>query len=207
MSNLNTVSEMVAAAGASRIDILNEMVSGREVLQKLRSGRYSKLVIASHGSDVATEMTDGLLDPELIIQALNESLGVPLVLRWMFNHRGMNVILFNSCESIEQVSVIFRKVPSMKYGIGWAGQITDDAARTFSVTFFTTLGVSEDTQQAFDTGCLAIQKFHPNHRLPILLNGRVLRDKLRTALFVAMVGWAISVMLILVDIFFFHLWP
>jgi hypothetical protein len=156
-SSIDAVAELIAAVGAGRADILYGIVPGREVIQRIRAGSYTALLIVAHGNRDALAMSDGLLNAALLEEAIRSA-------------GGLRLVMLAACESIGPAAEIY--IGGVSYAIGWAGQVDDDVARAYGVTFWNSYKLSRDPHAAHANGLDAVAMVDPHHHPPILLNGR-----------------------------------
>ena len=117
-SDIQADSELIAAAGENRPTILNDIVSGREVINAIASGKYNAVHFAAHGNQNALEMTDGLID-DMQLQAAFESAarnGVPV-----------DVVVFNACRSIGPALRVYSSTKGgPSFVVAWRHDVGDD---------------------------------------------------------------------------------
>ncbi len=159
-SDLGNLAELVEAAGENMPTVLRGTVTGRELLQRLRSERYDVVHFAGHGTSMELGLTDGLLSVELLSSAIQE---------------GMQPVLmfFNACASLPQAAQLHGY--GVGYTIGWRQErLLDQAAGAFAVTFYNSLRLNGgDIRRGFDAALDGLRRHYPEVEEPIIVNGRM----------------------------------
>ena len=158
--DLGNLAELVEAAGENVPIVLRGTVTGRELLQRLRSERYDVAHFAGHGTSMELGLSDGPLSVELLSSAIQEGMHP----RLMF---------FNACASLPQAAQLHGY--GVGYTIGWRQEgVSDKAAGAFAVTFYNSLRLNGgDIRRAFDGAVNMLQRHYPDCEEPIIINGRM----------------------------------
>ena len=175
-SNLNNLAELIEAVGENIATPLRETVTGRELLQRLRSEQYDVVHFAGHGETMELGLSDGPLSIELLSSAIQEGTHP----RLMF---------FNACASLPAAANLHGY--GVGYTIGWRQDgVPDKAASSFAVAFYNTLRLNGgNIRRAFDSAIDMLRRHYPDCEEPIVINGRMaalleevvqLRESVRT---------------------------
>lgn len=163
-SDIQAELELIAAAGQNTPKILNSLVSTREVISEIASGRYNAVHFAAHGSNNALLMSDGYIDDMELQQAfeLAAKKGMPI-----------DITVLNACNSITSALKIYSSMKGgPSYVVAWRDKVEDSAAQFFAVRFWRSLALDgEDVKSAFDNAQDALLREFPNAEPPMLLNG------------------------------------
>lgn len=155
-SNINNLADWVASANGRQLTVLNGMVSVREVLAAIASGRYRIIHFATHGCETALTVSDGEIPDHLLEDALRHAGHVELV-------------IIGACSSIPVGARLYMAgVPRV---LSWRTEVDDRAAVEWAKTFYSSLGMSGDIWDAQVTAGEAVRRL--GYEPPIFLNGRM----------------------------------
>lgn len=153
---LNNAEDFTAAASGNRLTVLNHMVTVREVLAHISSGKFDIIHFATHGCQTALQVSDSEIPADQLEDALRAAGNVKLV-------------ILGACKSIAIAAQIYRAgVPRV---LSWRDDVTDTAALTWAQTFYASLRMSGDIWDATVTAGEAVRRL--NYEPPIYLNGRM----------------------------------
>ncbi len=159
-SDLSNLAELVEAAGENVPIVLRGTVTGRELLQRLRSERYDVVHFAGHGTAMELGLSDGPLSVELLSSAIQEGMHPTLM-------------FFNACASLPVAAQLHGY--GVSYTIGWRQEgVPDRAAGAFAVTFYNSLRLNGGSiRRAFDAALDGLRRHYPEVEEPICINGRM----------------------------------
>lgn len=157
-SELDTRNEILNAVGPDTAKVLHGPISVQTVLDHIKSGEYTGVHFAGHGTQMRLNFTDGSLDAALLGDAIRK------------NGR-MIMCLFNSCDSIGAAMESHRAGSS--YAIAWQDEVSDKVAITFAFAFWASYKMHNNVADAYRTGREAVIFGHPDNRnLPFMFNGQ-----------------------------------
>ena len=159
-SDLKNLAELVEAAGENVPTVLRGTVTGRELLQRLRSEPYDVVHFAGHGTTMELGLSDGPLSVELLSSAIQEGMHP----RLMF---------FNACASLPQAAQLHGY--GVGYTIGWRQEgVPDRAAGAFAVAFYNSLRLNGgNIRRAFDGAVDGLRRHFAEVEEPVIINGRL----------------------------------
>lgn len=157
-SELETIAELIAAAGGNRVEVLNGQVGQRELLSTIARESFWAIHFAGQGNNLALALSDGPLNMDMFQQVISAA-SLP------------RLVLLNACETAGHGVAAYSV--GVNYVIAWPGKVNDKAAAEFAVTFWNTWRYSRNVSRSFETAQDMLQRFYPGHQLPILLNGRL----------------------------------
>lgn len=159
-SDLQNLAELIEAVGENVPTVLRGTVTGRELLQRLRSEPYDVVHFAGHGTTMDLGLSDGPLSVELLSSAIQEGMHP----RLMF---------FNACASLPQAAQLHGY--GVGYTIGWRQEsVPDKAAGAFAVTFYNSLRLNGgNIRRAFDGAVDGLRRHFSEVEEPVIINGRL----------------------------------
>jgi hypothetical protein len=157
-SELKNVAEIVAAANGMRVTVLDGLVSGREMLREIASGRHQVVFFAGHGDDSYLMMSDGRLADEYLRQALSNA--------------SVEIVVLNSCRSISAAAALYRAGVAPRV-VGWPDVMSDAGAVAWARAFFRSLALGADYWEAYASAVELLRAQFAEDRPPELLNGRI----------------------------------
>lgn len=160
-SNLNNVADIIAAANGMRLDVLDGLVTAREMLRRIGRGEHEVVFFGGHGDDDSLAASDGPLDENLLRQALREA-----------SAQRLQIVVLNSCFSLSVAAMLYRAGVAPRV-IGWPGDVSDEAAGYWAKAFFRSLAMGVDYWEAFASSVEVLRARYPDQQPPELLNGRI----------------------------------
>lgn len=161
-ASLANLADIIAAAnGGMRVTVLDGMVTGREMLREIGSGRYEVVYFGGHGDEDGLTASDGRLNEEFLRQALRNA-----------SVSRLQLVILNSCDSISPAAALYRAGVAPRV-IGWPGEVVDGAAISWARAFFRSLAMGTDYWEAYALSLEVLRLEFPQQRPPELLNGRI----------------------------------
>lgn len=154
---LNVERDLRAAGGASEIKALVGLVSRREALAEIASGRHSIVHLAGHGSRFGFAVSDGEISGHVLRQAVAAG--------------GVSLLVLNWCVSVPLAAAVHGQGVSKV--ISWRDDVADDQAGRWAQWFYRSYGICGDVWEAYQTACEAFEDAFPGAEIPIWLNGRL----------------------------------
>lgn len=158
---LNVQEEIVNSASGFAPKILAGTVTRQRALEEIHSGRYDIIHIITHGREHVLQMTDGIIEEDMLEHAVCTANNIKLV-------------FLNACRSAHAATAIYNRT-NVAYSIGWPGDVTDKVALTWARLFFEALRMSpNDLKAAVRTANEAVVKSYriSSDELPLVMNGR-----------------------------------
>lgn len=159
--NLNNLTDIIAAANGMRLDVLNGLVPGREMLRRIGRGEHEIVYFGGHGEEDSLIASDGRLDENLLRQALRAA-----------SSGRLQIVVLNSCFSLAVGAMLYRAGATPRV-IGWPADVSDEAAGYWAEVFFRSMGLGTDYWEAFEVSVKALKAAYPTQQAPELLNGRI----------------------------------
>lgn len=159
---LDTTPDIVSAASDFSPKILNGTVTVAQVLDHISRGGYQVLHFATHGRAHVLQMSDGIMEEDMLEQAIRASGTV-------------RVLFLNACRSIHITAEVYNNT-GLVFGIGWPGDATDRLAGEWARLFYRALAMDPlRAKRAAEVANASLLKGHdvPAGDLPVVLNGRV----------------------------------
>lgn len=158
-SNINNLADWVASANGRTLTVLNGMVTVREVLAEIASGRYRIIHFATHGCTTALEVSDGVIPDHSLEDALRVAAGK------------IDLVILGACNSIAIGAMLYRSgVPRV---LSWRTEVDDRIAGVWANAFYRSLQMSNDIWDATVTASEAVRR--EGAEPPIYLNGRLVK--------------------------------
>lgn len=158
-TNINNVADWVASANGRTLTVLNDMVTVREVLHEIASGRYRIIHFATHGCTTALQMSDGIIPDHSLEDALRVAAGK------------VDLVILGACNSIPIGAMLYRSgVPRV---LSWRSEVSDRIAGLWATSFYRSLQMSGDIWDASQTASEAVRR--EGEEPPIYLNGRLVK--------------------------------
>lgn len=164
-SNLQNISDWVAAARGHELTVLNDSVSVREVLGCISGGGFQIVHFAGHGCTDALEVSNGSIPEHLLEDAFRAAGTVELA-------------ILGACSSVAIGARLYMAgVPRV---ISWRTDVDDHIAAVWAQAFYASLQLSADVWDATQTAGEAVRRLGAEP--PIYLNGRmaVLENEIKT---------------------------
>ncbi len=157
-SDVQGIGDLRAAANGFRLQVLDGMVTAREVLAQISSGRYAVVHFAGHGLRAGLQASDGVIEERYLELAMQEG--------------GPELVVLNSCGSIHMAAQLYRAGAAPRV-IGWRQEVEDGTAIEWATAFYRSLAMGTDYWEAFAASVELLSDRRPGFEAPILLNGRI----------------------------------
>lgn len=158
-SNINNMADWVASANGRTLTVLNGLVTVREVLAHIASGKYRIIHFATHGCTTALEVSDGIIPDHSLEDALRVAAGK------------VDLVILGACNSVAIGAMLYRGgVPRV---LSWRVEVSDRIAGLWATTFYRSLQMSNDIWDATVTAAEAVR--NEGAEPPIYLNGRLVK--------------------------------
>ncbi len=158
---LEVKEEITQAASGFAPKILSGTVTRQRALEEIASGRYDIIHIITHGREHVLQMTDGIIEEDMLEHAVCTA-------------NNVRVLFLNACRSAHAVTSIYNRT-NVAYSIGWSYDVSNLVALTWARLFFEALRMTpNDIGKAAQTANEAVVKsYHISaDELPLVLNGR-----------------------------------
>lgn len=152
---LATVQELLEAMSGRMPAVLAGTVPGREVLAQIATGGYEGLHFATHGGRQALLASDGLIEEELLVQAVRAAGSVRLA-------------VLNACHSVHTAALLHRS--GVADVLAWRQEVADRAAVAWAVAFYRHLGLGGDVEGAYHAATEILQRRFPEEEVPIWMS-------------------------------------
>jgi len=159
---LDVQGEIVSASSGFAPKILAGTVTRQRALEEIASGAYDIVHLATHGRAHVLQMSDGILEEEMLEHAVRKA-------------GSLRVLLLNACKSAHTAVEVYNHTP-VSYSVGWPFDVADAAALTWARLFYDALRIDpDDVKRAAQVANESVVKsYHIDpDRLPLVLNGRV----------------------------------
>lgn len=164
-TGLSTEAEVIAAASSGFLpNILSGTVTRARAIQEISTGRYEIVHFATHGKEHVLEMTDGIIEEEMLEHAVRQAGTV-------------KALFLNACKSAHTAVEVYNHT-SVSYSIGWPFDVEDAVALTWAKLFYEALRIAPgEIKRAAEVASESVVKSHhiDPDKLPIVLNGRVVQ--------------------------------
>lgn len=152
---LATLQELLEAMSGRQPVVLAGTVAGREVLAQIASGTYEGLHFATHGGRQALMASDGLVEEELLVQAVRTAGTVSLA-------------VLNTCHSVHTAALLHRS--GVADALAWRQEVADPAAAAWAVAFYRHLRLGGDVEDAYRAATEVLQRRYPEEEVPIWIS-------------------------------------
>jgi CHAT domain-containing protein len=160
---LATLQELLEAMSGRQPVVLAGTVPGREVLAQIASGGYEGLHFATHGGRQALMASDGLIEEELLVQAVAAASTVRLA-------------VLNACHSVHTAALLHRS--GVAHALAWRQEVADRAASAWAVAFYRHLGLGGDVEGAYQAATEVLQRRYPEEEVPLWISAGAARPAL-----------------------------
>ncbi len=158
---LDVQDEIINAASGFAPKILANTVTRQRALEEIQSGKYYIVHFITHGREHVLQMTDGIIEEELLEHAVCTA-------------NNVKVLFLNACRSAHAATTVYNNT-NVAYSIGWPDDVENRVALTWARLFFEALRMApEDIKRAVTTANEAVVKSYriDPDQLPLVLNGR-----------------------------------
>ena len=152
------IGDLRAAANGFRVQVLDGVVTAREALAQISSGRYAVVHFAGHGWQSGLQASDGMIEERYLELAMQEG--------------GPELVILNSCGSIHMAAQLYRAGAAPRV-IGWRQDVEDEVAIEWATAFYRSMAMGSDYWEAFAASVDLMDDRRPGFEEPILLNGRI----------------------------------
>lgn len=156
-AGLDVARDLRASGFNGEVRALDGVVSRRECLKEISSGCNQIVHIAGHGSGVGVVVSDGLLEGNLLRQALAAG--------------GVELVVLNFCASVTLAAAVHGQGAAKV--ISWRADPTDAQAGAWAEWFYAALWLSGDIWEAYRLSVETFEEIYPGVEYPIWLNGRL----------------------------------
>ncbi len=175
----------------------------QRALEEIQSGKYDIVHFITHGREHVLQMTDGIIEEELLEHAVCTA-------------NNVKVLFLNACRSAHTATSVYNHT-NVAYSIGWPGDVENQVALTWARLFFEALRMAPtDVKRAVEVANEAVVKSYriDPDQLPLVLNGRVsqileenqrLRQELARAGMVRLPIWMVVANLVLIALLLVNL--
>ena len=150
--------DLLSALDGSRARVLAGVVSRRELLAEIASGRYRVVHLGGHGQRSGFLVSDGVVSGEMLRQALAAG--------------GVELVVLNWCASIPLAAAVHGQGAAKV--ISWRADVPDEQAGAWARWFYLALAMQRgDIWGAYQSSVEAFDDAYPAAEHPIWLNGRL----------------------------------
>ena len=150
--------DLRSAVEGVRARVLDGVVSRRELLGEIASGKYRIVHLGGHGARNGFQVSDGVVIAEMLRQALAAG--------------SVDLVVLNWCASVTLAAAVHGSGAAKV--ISWRDDVPDEHAGAWARWFYLALGMHDgDIWSAYQSSVEAFQETYPGAEYPIWLNGRL----------------------------------